>query len=157
MKKNFKKGFTIVELLLVVAIIAILAGSILTVVDPMGKKKSARDAVRKSDLAIITSSLESYFANNHKYPVAADLAALQAALSPASPATVYLKTIPVDPYFTVNANFKYCYKSTDDQNYVLCARLERGADEFNSIPEPKRCHTGTITGSSGIYCVTNPF
>jgi len=64
MHKN-KKGFTLIEMLIVVAIIAILSGLILTGLS--SARKQARDARRMSDLANIASQLEVYFNANNTY------------------------------------------------------------------------------------------
>lgn len=58
MKKNYpsSRGFTLVELMVVVAIIAILAVVGITVYSNV--QKSARDARRQADIGAITSALE---------------------------------------------------------------------------------------------------
>lgn len=61
----FKKGFTLVELLVTISIIGILAGVI--TVSTMDARKKARDAKKKSDLNSIAASLEMYYAKNKTY------------------------------------------------------------------------------------------
>lgn len=62
-----KKGFTLVELLIVITIIGILAG--LSLVSYNGTQGKARDATRKSDLRDLQKALQSYYAdNNSTYP-----------------------------------------------------------------------------------------
>lgn len=58
-----KKGFTIVELLIVIVVIAILAA--LTIVAYNGIQQRARDSVRKSDLAAIAKALKLYAVDNN--------------------------------------------------------------------------------------------
>jgi len=66
--KNLKsKGFTIIELLIVIFIIGILATVIYVSLTYMRQK--ARDAERISDINKIASVLESYYADNGNYPV----------------------------------------------------------------------------------------
>ncbi len=55
-----KKGFTLLELLIVVAIIAILAGAILVVINPAEILKKARDSQRVSDLTSLKSAIGLY-------------------------------------------------------------------------------------------------
>ena len=55
---GLKKGFTLVELLIVVAIIGIL--STLLMANFIGVRQRARDAQRKADLRQIQSALELY-------------------------------------------------------------------------------------------------
>ncbi len=54
---NNQKGFTLIELMVVIAIIAILAVVGVTVYN--GTQKSARDARRRADVDAITSAIES--------------------------------------------------------------------------------------------------
>lgn len=65
MKKN-SRGFTLVELLVVVTIIAVLSAIGLTVYS--SAQKSGRIAKRVSDLSAIRTALESYYAQNKFYP-----------------------------------------------------------------------------------------
>lgn len=64
-------GFTIVELLIVIVVIAILAG--LVIVTYSGIQQRARDTERKTDLKAIQGHLERYWADNAKYPLLADM------------------------------------------------------------------------------------
>lgn len=68
-QKN-KSGFTLVELLVVITIIAILAAVGLTVYK--GAEKHGRMAKRIEDLKAIQVALELYYANNKTYPKTAD-------------------------------------------------------------------------------------
>lgn len=59
-KKRQDIGFTLLELLIVVAIIAILAAIVIIVLDPAETLKKSRDAQRMSDLATIKTALGIY-------------------------------------------------------------------------------------------------
>lgn len=65
MKKS-AYGFTIVELLIVIVVIAILAG--LSYVGYANMQAKARDSTRLSDIAQIAKALELYYADNGEYP-----------------------------------------------------------------------------------------
>ena len=60
-------GFTIVELLIVIVVIAILAG--LSYVGYTNIQAKARDSTRLGDIAQITKALELYYIDNGEYPV----------------------------------------------------------------------------------------
>jgi general secretion pathway protein G len=61
-----QKGFTLIEILIVVAIIAILASVVLVGLGPTQQK--GRDARRLSDLREIQNGLELYYNANGSYP-----------------------------------------------------------------------------------------
>ena len=64
--KKAQSGFTIIELLIVIAIIGILAGLVLT--NFQGSQAKARDTQRKARINSIQTKLEEYYANNDGYP-----------------------------------------------------------------------------------------
>lgn len=66
-----KKGFTIVELLIVIIVIGILATLVL--VTFTGIQQSARNTQRQTDIKAVASHLETYNAKNAFYPTADDL------------------------------------------------------------------------------------
>lgn len=61
-----QKGFTIVELLIVIVVIGILAT--LVIVTFTGIQQRARNTKRQTDVNAIASHVEAYFADNGKYP-----------------------------------------------------------------------------------------
>lgn len=66
-----QKGFTIVELLIVIIVIGILATLVL--VTFTGIQQSARNTQRQTDIKAVASHLETYNAKNSYYPMWADL------------------------------------------------------------------------------------
>src|SRR5436190_20369463 len=64
-KKN-NRGFTIVELLIVIVVIGILAA--LVIVTYNGIQQKARDTERKTDIKALQGHFEAYWADNAKYP-----------------------------------------------------------------------------------------
>src|ERR1035437_6565486 len=60
MKKNKKGGFTLLELLIVIAIIAILSVALVIVLNPAETLKKARDAQRISDLSTLKTAIGLY-------------------------------------------------------------------------------------------------
>lgn len=64
MKLINKKGFTLVELIIVIAVIAILAGAIFVAIDPARRLNETRNARRASDIATILDATKKYQADN---------------------------------------------------------------------------------------------
>jgi len=69
--KNRSKGFTIVELLIVIVVIAILAT--LVIVTFTGIQQKARDSQRQTDINALDSHVEAFYAQNGAYPTTAQL------------------------------------------------------------------------------------
>ncbi len=73
LQKNLQAGFTIIELLIVIAIIGILATLVLT--NFQGAQAKGRDTVRKNDINSVYQKLEEYYNENGSYPGSALAAA----------------------------------------------------------------------------------
>lgn len=61
-------GFTLVELLIVIALIAILSVAVLATINPIEQSNKARDAKFKNDSAEVLGALERYYASKNEYP-----------------------------------------------------------------------------------------
>jgi prepilin-type N-terminal cleavage/methylation domain-containing protein len=70
-KKVNQKGFTIVELLIVIVVIGILAAIVITQFS--GAQQTARNTNRQTDLRSIHGQLEAYFAAEGNYPTLGNL------------------------------------------------------------------------------------
>lgn len=64
--RNRQKGFTIVELLIVIVVIGILAALVITTF--AGIQARARDTERETDIKSIHGHLETFYADNGFYP-----------------------------------------------------------------------------------------
>jgi prepilin-type N-terminal cleavage/methylation domain-containing protein len=59
-----KKGFTLIELIIVIAIIAILAAAIFVAIDPARRLHEARNSRRANDISTILGAIKTYQADN---------------------------------------------------------------------------------------------
>lgn len=66
-----KSGFTLVELIVVIAILGLL--TIIAVFNYLNVQREARDEQRSTDATVVTESLEKYFAKNGEYPSVAQI------------------------------------------------------------------------------------
>lgn len=144
-KNNFRlnKGFTLVELLVVISIIGILAS--IGLVAFRSAQFRSRDAQRKSNLKELGSALELFYSDYGKYPSAGADGTIQAcgyssATGNGSPCTwgasefkddkgtTYFKVLPKDPVPDNN----YFYRIVDSgtgQKFQIFAYLENSQDQ----------------------------
>ncbi len=115
MASKIYQGFTLVELLIVIAILAIL--STLGVTNFQSARIKARDLARKSDLQTIAKSLEAYVNDHRSYPLTGSLPWGTAFTDPANTATIYVPKLPD------NSDNTYYYES-DGQKFTLYTNLE---------------------------------
>lgn len=145
-----ESGFTLVELITVLAIIGILSGLIMT--DIMGIQKKIRDGQRKGDLRQIQAALEMYRADKGSYPISTTTVVNCPVADPEKFGDeedcnrVYMDTIPKDP-----KGDDYTY-SSDGKTYNLIACVENLNDPQRDSTNIAPCD-GSITGS---YTVKNP-
>lgn len=67
-KLKLTSSFTLIEILVVIAIIGVLSAAVLVAVNPVKRAGKARDAQRKSDMSQVKTALEVYFVTNGQYP-----------------------------------------------------------------------------------------
>lgn len=67
-KFNLRKGFTLVELLIVIALLGVLAAAVLAAINPLEQANRARDTRMKSDASQMLASIDRYFVAQEKFP-----------------------------------------------------------------------------------------
>lgn len=161
------RGFTLIEILIVVAIIAILASVVLVGLGPT--QSLGRDARRVSDLHEVQNGLELYYNAKGQYPIGGNNAwsNLGTALSTAVPS---ITSIPSDP----SSNRSYAYSSdASGLGYILQAQMEnltggpwsgynpptasyisQETKNYYGNAMPDCAGTGQTGSTSGDFCVT---
>lgn len=116
-----KKGFTLIEMLVVMAILGLLA--VVGLASFQTTQMKGRDATRKNDLNQLQKSLEMYNNDKNHYPLTADFPASGGEWKDATSNELYIKEVPADPKYG-----DYYYVSGDGQSYKIYARLENTKD-----------------------------
>ena len=64
----WEKGFTLVELLIVIALIGVLAVAVLAAINPLEQLNRARDTGMESDASQLLAAIDRYYATQEKFP-----------------------------------------------------------------------------------------
>lgn len=143
-----QKGFTLIELIVTMGIIAILTG--MSVFNFNQSRIRARDVSRKSDLSQLVKALELYKIDNGRYPgpyYPNPVDTFQGVLIGGS----YAKVTFVDPQGSGWATYKYMNPNNNVLQYYMMACLENTADSTRTT-DPAICGLFPNTGGSGTVC-----
>lgn len=68
MKKLLNKGFTMIELLIVIAVLGVLAVAVLSAINPIEQINRGRDTGSRSDAEQLLSAIDRYYTSHEIYP-----------------------------------------------------------------------------------------
>ena len=138
MTQNNKKsrGFTLIEILIVIAMIAILTTIIIAYLS--AAKTRGRDAKRIADIKQMEQLLEVYFSSCYAYPNS-----LSQLTTDCSGNTIIV-AVPKDPKGT---QYSYYVTNNSPVHYHVCATLELSASGTG-----KSGQSNTTSGISGDQC-----
>jgi len=171
-QNNNKQGFTIVELLIVIVVIAILAA--ISIVAYSGIQQRARDSQRDGDVKVITKALELYYIDNGKFPAGGGSTVINTYWTTSADAswnglqtslTSYLggKPLPKDPkqgtasamgggnsydYYAINSISNSC-NAGGEQGYIILYKYE--------IVARKDTFSGNCTSSPQYFPSANNY
>lgn len=124
-----QEGFTLVELLVAISIVAVLATIGFTLFQTT--QASARDAKRRADIDATATALETHFD------------AITGIYAPLDASWFADKALPKDPLDT--GDYVYSVNiGANSNSYTACAKLEKGGGNFTD--------QGTTSGSGDYYC-----
>ncbi len=128
--KSYESGFTLLEILLVVAAIAILAGIVIFAINPAKQLGDTRNAERRVDLNTILNAMYQYSIDHHgDFPVTISTSSTEICSSSAGDCGnlvdlyeltshgKYIISLPVDPSVSSGAGTGY-FISADVYNHL---------------------------------------
>lgn len=145
--KKRNRGFTIVELLIVIVVIGILALIVITTYS--GIQAKARNAKRQTDLKSIQTQLEAFFSQNGYYPSLADM-------NSSTWLSTNMKSLDtnalIDPSNTSNSSQlastptakQYSYQPTQSDGTTSCETNDTTCAEYTLTAE----YEGTVNGQT---------
>lgn len=117
----FRSGFTIVELLIVVVVIAILAA--ITIVSYNGITNQAHNSAVQQDLANVAKKIQMAYTESGVFPKGSQLGALGLSVSKGSYSKGFDNATGPNSYF----NFLYCWpNTTNPERFALIAQAKSG-------------------------------
>ncbi len=142
MKKLFRKekGFTLIELIIVVAIIGIIAG--IAIPRFLGVRTKAKVTRAFADMASIGTALEMYYTEEDEYPQTLGDVKLKE----------YISSIPDEPFGTEDA-LEYRYYVNDATSATLWLLVSNGPDGTANETAPDLTGTlvaGQLGGPDGV-------
>lgn len=125
-----KKGFTLVELLVVISIIGTLVAILLP--NLMGARERARDAQKIQDANAIKNALRMYYNDNQAYPTPKGVG----------------QTVTLTNYMAPSG-LGYTYSQTTTDDFIIRVPLENGQGD-DDLESQRKCGVGA---TDKIYAV----
>lgn len=142
------KGFTIIELIVVIAIIGVLATIIISNIS--GYTAKARDSKRKSDVEVIAKALNLFYADSGTYKTIAGVDGYGSGwlnapyggsiIANALITNKYLGSDPVDPKPATGMQDYLLCVGSDGQHFTVFTRLEGAATNTCVIVSGNNCN-----------------
>ncbi len=162
---NTQKGFTLVELLVVIAVLGVLAAGVLVAINPLEQLARGRDVSKKTAITELGRGLNTYLTTQHELPDGNDASGGFASALAASGEIRVVPTNPTTPGCTITASVNagaqggYCYEKNANNDYVIYALAESASEKLNAN-NGANCPTGqsayivysSAAGRTGLVC-----
>lgn len=161
-------GFTIIELITAIGVLALLSSVVMAVINPLEQFRKTQDTRRKSDLAQVQRILEIYYNDFGRYPartttgtslnrICKDLMCAEY-VNWGQSWSPYMDVLPLEP--NGSKNYAYWTDSTGQQ-YAIYASLDRGGKDPQACTGANNICTNLpsgVTCGGGVcnYGVTSP-
>ncbi len=158
-EKISSKGFTLLEILLVVGIIAILAGIVIVAINPGRQLGTVRNTERKSDLKQISNAVQQYYIDENTYPDSISTTLTEICDTGTGTTThsvdcdglidlstlisTYFVAVPKDPQATTTNGTGY-YIMKNSANKIILSAPEAELDQTISI--------GSVPAAASFVC-----
>jgi len=168
-KKRSRQGFTLIELMIAISVVAILATIGMMVYT--NSQKLARDTKRKDDLRQIKNALFLYYNDLKEFPTATDMITSDGGGTWIPELTSdFIDRLPVDPINTCTGTlatsencYQYGYQTIDaaapcpaaEQHFILVATLENGSDPTANAQMDYALCDGTTFTNPNLYVIAN--
>jgi len=151
LKKNSVTGFTLIEVLLVIAILAILAAVVIVAINPAKQFGEAQNAQRRSDVRTILDAVHQYSIDNYgslpseEIPVGTscvdegaeicieNISCTGVSLDELVNSEVYLTSIPTDPSAATDQGTGYYIFENGNGRIGVCAPTTYGDIDISVI------------------------
>lgn len=122
------KSFTLIELMIVIALMGALTGLIIG--NFTASLKRGRDAKRKGDLQSIRNAIESYYEDKKSYPTTIVFGGKLCETAPClSSEKVYMYKVPADP----TSAYSYVYQTDVTGYFKLYSCIENTQDQGEGV------------------------
>ncbi len=150
---HYQSGFTLIELVVVLAILGILLVGLITTFNPLAQYNKANDGKREHDLGQIQRALDSYFNDTGCYPTSLTFGVIWKVHN-----HVYMEKVPQDPDCGSDSDKCYLYEpdstSSCPQWNVLYSALRSSSVPSNACPLAQRtsCVPNGYRTNNYNYC-----
>lgn len=137
------QGFTLMELILIIGLIALLLIGLLALLNPGQKIKQAHDTKRKTELQQLSKSFEEYYNDNEEYPTSVQICYNEEVVNgdscschicgkeTGSPSfSPYLTALPCDPTHPTH-RYLYEYECSEKSWFRLYAQLSTTTSAYD--------------------------